>query len=123
MASPSQMPPVRPTTAADRDDGQTPPDEVAGDLALRVAERLQRGDLRTLDRHDAGEDEVDQKNGDDEEHSRNGGADGLQLIELVVQEPVRQLLSAKRGPDAAVGLEDARRAGRRPPAPADAARA
>ena len=91
MPEPSHAPSATPTTAPASADDQAQLHVVPADLAVRVAERLERGDLLALHRHDAREDHVQEERRDGEEDDRQDEPDALQLRQLVVEIPVRHL--------------------------------
>jgi hypothetical protein len=75
------------------------------DRRVAVAERLERGDLRALQRQRPGQRHVEDERGDQQEDQRQQEAEALELRELVLHRPVRQLQGPRDGPKPAVRLQ------------------
>ena len=102
---PQQVAQAEPERAASEEDDAHELDEVERDLAVAIADRLQRRDLPTLERERAREDDVDEERGDREE---DGGCDDRvrrELQELAFEHVVRDLAIAAAGRYDAVGRE------------------
>ena len=91
---PSQSPSSTPSTSPTATISQHQLQVVQRDRAVGVAERLQRGDLLALRRHQARHHHVEQEGRDAEEDRRQHGAQHALLLDLVVEHRVRGLLVA-----------------------------
>ena len=76
--------------AGQRND-QAPAHVMPGQLTVGVTHRLERGNLLALHGHDAVERHIEEEGGDAQKNCRHDDAGGLQLVQLVVQEPRRHL--------------------------------
>src|SRR5688500_13143978 len=76
-----------------------------GQLTGRVAERLQRGDLRALEGQRPRQRDVQDEGRDGEEDGRRDDAEGLELPQLIVEHPGGYLDGPRYRAKAAVGLE------------------
>ena len=85
---PSQAPATIPMHHADQRDDQRPFQVVPPDLAVAVAERLERGELRPLQRQRARQRDVENEGGDAQEDQRKDEAERLELRQLVFERPV-----------------------------------
>ena len=111
MPEPSHAPAATPATAPARGDDERPLDVVPGDLAVRVAQRLERGDLWSLQRQGARERDMQHECGDAEEDRPAPEAEHLELDELVFERPGRQLQALRDRAASAVRVRGADRRG------------
>ena len=103
----------RPSQAPSASPGRTPTPTISkhqlrvvqADLEAAVAEGLQHRDLLALRRHQAPITTFSRKRRHAEEDRREQPRHDLQLVELLVEEPVRELQVAAVGADAAVARE------------------
>ena len=112
MPEPSQAPAATPASAPIAAIDERPLDVVPGQLPIRVAERLERGDLRALQRQRARQRDVQDEGRDAKEDERRDEAEGLELPQLVVERPGGDLEGPRDRAEAAVRLESAGRARR-----------
>jgi hypothetical protein len=90
-----------------RADDQRPLDVVPRDGRVAVAERLERRDLAALECQGPRQRDVENEGPDDQEDRRQQPAEALQLLQLVADEPVRELQRAWRGSEPSVRREQA----------------
>jgi hypothetical protein len=75
---------------------------VPADLRAAVTEGLHQADLAAFRRDDACQHHVGKEGGDYQEDGRQDARHGAELVDLVHQEPVRQLVGAGNGTAAAI---------------------
>ena len=75
------------------------------DVAVTVAEGLEESDLAAFDRNQTRKHHPGEQCGDQEKHRRQDARQRAQLLDLVHEEPVRQLVGTRVGPHAAVAAE------------------
>jgi hypothetical protein len=92
-------------------DAQCPFQVVPPDLTVAVAERLERRELRPLQRQGAGQRDVEDEGGHAQEDQRQDEAERLELRQLVLERPMGQLQRPRNGAASAVGLEQPIEAG------------
>ncbi len=90
-----------------RADEERPLHVVPAECRVAVPERLEGGDLRALQRERARERHVQDERRHHQEDERQQQADALELRELVLEHPVRELQRARDCAEPAVGLEQA----------------
>ena len=104
-SQPNHAPPGMPIASDAADDQQHELDVVPADFEVRVAERLERRDLLPLAVDRARHDHVDQKRRHAQEDRRREQPHVLVLVDLVLDELVRDLVLAVVGAQAAVGFD------------------
>ena len=87
------------------DDGSDQLEVVEPDLTIVIAESLEGGDLLALERKKATQGDVEKEGGDGQENRRGNQAHGLELLQFVRDEAVREMQIAVSGPQTAIGLE------------------
>jgi hypothetical protein len=92
---------------AQQHDGGGELEVVRADVAVRVAERLQRGDLAALRVHLPVQHHVEDEGRHQQEDRRQHGAEHALLLDLLRQDLVGDLVGAPDRAEAAVGLEQA----------------
>jgi hypothetical protein len=79
---------------------------VRGDFAVRISQCLERGNLLALHGDEAREHDIEQECRHAEENRRDDDSHRLKLRQLVLDEPVGQLIGARHGAQASVAGEE-----------------
>ena len=100
------MPAENPERGAKQRDSDRPRDIMPADLAVGVAQRLESGDLFALHGNQPGQHDVQQERRHAQKDRRDDEPHRLELRELVLDEPIRQLIGTGNRAETAVAGED-----------------